>query len=74
MKVTPKRSHQHDKDNVQLNTFVSIALRDRIQHYADLDQRPMSGWVRFILTKHIEALDAQEKSSASEQLPITKSA
>lgn len=70
MKKSPTKSHAHDKDTEQVNTFVPTEMKLRIQAAAEREQRTVSGWLRWIISKELERGEA----GAAQQSPVTKTA
>jgi predicted DNA-binding protein len=80
MKKTRKTVDRHSKNTRQLNAFVPVEVFNKLEQLADADFRRRSAYVRTVLIRHVQEIEAKERAAAAsvaastQQPPITKSA
>jgi len=75
MKTQRKTVDRHSKDTKQLNVFIPLVVYKKLHALAEADVRSASAFVRLILVRYVQEIEAKEKAAAvPEQPTITKTA
>jgi predicted DNA-binding protein len=79
MKTQRKTVDRHSKDTKQLNVFIPLVVYKKLHALAEADVRSASAYVRLILVRYVQDVEAKEKAAAvqsvaPQQPSITKTA